>query len=245
MKTFRTLSPSAVSLPKPRRSPLPLWALSLALLGLVAAPPKAHALSVELDTSALSAVYTDARLEITLLDGDFAENNQAKLSGIATDGVLNGWECLVSCTGSPPVFTITDAGGLGQFLQDLSLGSFLHFKLELSNAYASGNPGAAPDRLVVSLLDPATNLTLADTNLDLNDATSVQDALVTIDFAGNAGHLIRQATATDPAVGVTVIPSPGTLSLILPWALWLAGRGRRPWHSGSALPQPGITRKSV
>jgi hypothetical protein len=243
MKTFRTLSPFAVGLHKPRRSPLPLWALSLALLGLFAAHPKAHALSIELDTSALSAVYTDARLEITLLDGDFAENNQAKLSGIATDGSLGALDCSVSCTTSPPVFTLSDTGGLGQFLQDLSLGSFLHFKLELSNVYASGNPGAAPDRLVVSLLDPATNLTLAGTNLDINDATSVQDALVTIDFAGNAGHLIRQATVTDPAVGVTVIPSPGTLSLTLPWALWLAGRGRRP--SGSALPQPGITRKSV
>jgi len=79
---------------------------------------------------------------------------------------------------------------------------------------------------VVSLLDPVTNFTLTNTNLNLTDATSVQDALLTVDFTGGSGNLIREATASDPSIGVTVLPSPEPWSLILPWGLWLAWRNR-------------------
>lgn len=186
--------------------------LTLALLCMAQAIPQAHALSVNLDTSSLAG--TPARLDFYLLDGDGAENNSATVSGMAVDGT--------PLAGAPASATFTDAGGFGEFTQDLVLGAALHFGLSFSNNFAGGDP----DRLVLALLDPGTNFSLVTTNLDLTDATSVEDALLTVDFTGGAGNLIRQATASNPAVGVAVVPSPEPWSLAVPWLLWLAWRGR-------------------
>ncbi|MDD5036887.1 MAG: hypothetical protein PHE55_19350 [Methylococcaceae bacterium] len=197
----------------------PFKALSLALLSAVAANP-AFALSVDLDTRALNG--TNARLEFSLLDGDLTDDNQATIAGLTTDGTLQAHDCSLSCVEGGGSFTLSDTGGLGQFLQDLVLGNTVHFSLDFSHRFAGGDP----DRLVLSLLDPGTNFTLVTTNLNLIDATSVQDALVTVDFTGGAGNLIRQATASNPTIGVSLVPVPAPWFLILPWASWLIGRVR-------------------
>jgi hypothetical protein len=174
--------------------------------------PQAHALTINLDTSSL--VGTPARLDFYLLDGDGAENNSATVSGMAVDGT--------PLAGAPASATFTDTGGFGEFTQDLTLGTTLRFNLNFSNNFAGGDP----DRLVLALLDPGTNFSLVTTNLNLLDALSVNDALLTVDFTGGAGNLIRQATASNPAIGVAVAPSPTPWSLAAPWLLWLAWRGR-------------------
>jgi hypothetical protein len=223
MQPFPTdLPPSSRRLRVSRRI-LAVWVFSC--LAVFASGFEAQAaISVTLNTSTLSSPPTDARLEIDLFDGDFVANNQATISGIATDGTLAGSDCSVSCTSSPPTFTLSDTGGLGQFLQDLTLGTFLKFDLAFTNAFDGSDPAAAPDRLAVFLFDPDTNFILVSNNLNLSDATAVQDALLTVDFTGGAGNLIRQASATSPAVGINLIPEPPSWSLLLPWAAWLARR---------------------
>lgn len=237
MKTPCSVTPPSAGPLGLKRLPL---LLPLALLGLTLASPQADALSIDLDTSALSGIA--ARLEFVLYDGDLTDNNHATIASLATDatGTLQTHDCSLSCIESAGSYTLADTGGLGQFLQDLTLGNSLHFGLSLSNAFAGGEL----DRLVVSLLDPATNFVLVSTDLNLTDAISVQDALLTVDFSGGAGYLLRQATATTPAVGISVVPSPAPLSLMLPWAFWLAGQGRtaRPKGSSSLESLPTVAK---
>ncbi len=213
------------------RKPSSLLALSFALFGMLAASPQTHAMYVDLNTSALNG--TSALLDFSLLDGDNTQDNQATISGLATDvtGSLLSNNCLalVSCVATAGSFTISDANSFGEFQQFLILGNDVNFNLDVSNVFAGG----APDRLVVSLLDPGTSFTLITTNLNLTDATSVQDALLTVDFTGGAGNLIRQATVSDPFVGVTVVPSPAPWVLILPWGFWWVRRGRLSRSLGS------------
>src|SRR5262245_25788048 len=153
----------------------------LGAIGMEGHLQKAFALSITLGTTALAG--TDARLEFDLLDGDLSENNNATISGLTTDGILGTATCEmgVSCTGGPS-FTISDTGGLGQFLQDLTLGGSVAFNLDFTNNFAGSG---APDRLVLFLLDPDTNFTLVDTNLDrLSDPIPFQDALLFVGLGG-------------------------------------------------------------
>lgn len=216
-----------------RRTRLP-WRVSaalaffLALTGIGGHLQEAFALSITLDTTALAG--TDARLEFDLFDGDFTENNSATISALLTDGTLGTATCDpgVSCTGGPP-FTISDAGGLGQFLQDLTLGDTVSFNLDFTNNFA-GDPGT-PDRLVLFLLDPGTNFTLVDTDLDrLDDPVPFQDALLFIDLGGPQAGVVQIANVTNPAVKVSVVPEPSTIVLMmvcLPFLFWRTMRPLR------------------
>lgn len=149
----------------------------------------AFAIPFSLDTSALMG--KDARLEFSLLDGDLTPNNNATISGAAING------------------TLSDAGGFGQFLQDLTLGSALSFNLDFTTNFAGGDP----DLLVLNLLDPFTNLTLVDTDLDaLSAPVPYQDALLVIQLKDNGAILLP--TATTPPVGIAIVPEPSTVILL-------------------------------
>lgn len=180
-------------------------ALAVAVAAGLAGP--ASATLVSFDTTTLAG--TPARLDFSLLDGDgILGNNASTIASIMTDGILGGVDCTVSCSGGPP-FTITEAGGLGQFLQDLTLGTWLTFDLSFTTNFSGSG---APDRTSLLLLDPATNLTLVDTDLDFPSApVPVQDALLVVDHAPGVG--IQLPTATDPSLPGS-IPEPGATGLL-------------------------------
>jgi hypothetical protein len=183
-------------------------ALLLASFGLIGGTGQAFAvpMPVQIDTAALAG--TAARLEFSLLDGDSSANNGATINNLTTDGSLGSFDCSLSCAGGPP-FVISDAGGLGQLLQDLTLGTFISFDLDFSPAFSGSGD---PDLLVLSLLDPSSNFSLIDTHLDAPaGAVPYQDALVVLDLATGA---LRQAA----------VPEPSTLGLML---LGLLACGRR------------------
>ena len=203
----------------------PPIALGLAFLALAAISPPSQAIFVDLNTSALSG--SNAVLEFDLFDGDSTANNTATISGIGVDstGTLGSTDCSIGCLQTGAAYTINDSLGFGEFLQNVSLGNNVSFNLNVSNFYNAAG-GGSPDRLVLSLLDAATNFTLTSTNLNLSGAIPVQDALLTVDYTGGAGDLIRKASVSTPTVDVTAIASPGPLSLILPWSLWSLTRRR-------------------
>lgn len=184
----------------------------------------AHAVLVNLDTTLLGG--TSARLDFALLDGDGdLGNNTVTISSIVTDGMLGGVDCSVGCTGGPP-FTISDALGLGQFLQDLILGTTVSFDLSFTTRF-SGN--GAPDRLSLLLLDAGSNLTLLDTNLDFSgDPVPVQDALLIVDHA--PGAQVRFATVSSPALPIAV-PEPGAGALFSLGLALIGGQRIRRRHS--------------
>jgi hypothetical protein len=182
------------------RLSLRLWrcdTLALAVAACVAGP--ASATLISFDTTTLAG--TPARLDFSLLDGDgVLGNNAVTIASIATDGSLGAVDCTIGCGGGPP-FTITEAFGLGQFLQDLTLGTSVSFDLGFT---ANFSGSGVPDRLSLLLLDPTTNFTLVDTNLDFpNDPVPVQDALLIVDLV--PGTQIQLATVSDPSV-----PGPAT-----------------------------------
>jgi hypothetical protein len=215
-----TTALSAYTSHQKKHSLFQLSPLVFALWG-IAMAETASALSIDLDTTSLSG--TDARFEFSLFDGDLTENNSVTITSLSTDGSLLNSDCTVSCTGA---YTVSDKDRFGQFLQDVTLGTRFHFDLGLSNLFAAG-ADRAPDRLAISLLNPDTNFSLLSTNLNFNDALPVNDALLTVDFTGApAGFSLRLASATNPAISITAIPSPATWTLMLPWTLWLAKRAK-------------------
>jgi hypothetical protein len=183
---------------------------------LVAGIPKTvFASSISINTAALSG--TPGRLDFQLFDGDLVANNSATISGLVTNGTFQGRDCSVSCTGGPP-FTISDAGGFGEFVQDLVLGTTVFFNLIATHNFAGGDA----DLLVLNLLNPATNFTLVDTNLDaLSAPVPFQDALLVLNLANGQ---ILTPTATTPLISVTAIPEPRGLLLLLAGGLLITGR---------------------
>ncbi len=191
----------------------PRWQRAVArtmLAGALCLAGVAHdavAVQVSLDTSTLLLFGTRARLEFVLYDADFAANNSARIASISTDGVLGAVDCSFGCTAVPP-FTLDDALTFGEFLQDLTLGSSVLFELSFTSHY-SGN--GTSDRLVLSLLDPDTNFTLVDTDLDFAIApVAFQDALLFVDLAGDGR--IQVAGASNPSIPIN-IPEPGAGAL--------------------------------
>ena len=226
-----------------KRRPRTRFAVTLAALAsafiLGGIHHNAHAVLVNLDTKSLKG--TSARLDFALLDGDGdLGNNSVTISSIVTDGTLGGVDCSVGCTGGPP-FTISDAFVLGQFLQDLTLGTRVSFDLSFTNHFSDNG---APDRLSLLLLDPGTNRTLVDTSFDFpSDPVPVQDALLIVDHA--PGAQIQLATVSNPRLPINV-SEPGAGALFsLGLALLVGQRIRRAHpcvsHRTEAAAQAGLS----
>lgn len=183
------------------------WAAFVIGVAALCAGP-AGATVISFNTTALAG--NPARLEFSLFDGDFdLGNNSVRIASLTTDGSLGTADCSLSCSGGPP-YTITDSGGLGQYLQDLTLGNVFSFDLAFTTNFSGMN---APDRLVLNLLDAGTNFTLVDTDLDfLNDPVPAQDAILVLDLV--AGSQPQLPTASNPGVPGAIVPVPGSAALL-------------------------------
>ncbi|MGZ8190132.1 MAG: NF038129 family PEP-CTERM protein [Methylococcaceae bacterium] len=189
--------------------------LFLAFVGITGCFQNAYAFSFTFDTSALAG--TTATLDFSLFDGDLAVNNAVTISNFSGGGLISA-DCSVSCSSTASGYVIDDSSSMfGQLLQTLTLGTLLSFELNPTANFAGG----APDRMILWLLDPNTNFTLIDTNLDLlSDAIPYEDALLVINF-GAGGVTVQQAG--------TRIPEPDTLLLmLLGLSLMLMGKLRLP-----------------
>src|SRR3954452_9025724 len=110
-----------------------LLLLLLCLTAAAGAPREAHAVLVQIDTSALSGI---GRFEFSLLDGDgTVPNNSVTISGT----------------------TIQDVGTTNK---DRALGNSVNFDVTFTTHFTPAFLGATPDLLVLNLLDPSNNFTL-------------------------------------------------------------------------------------
>lgn len=227
--------------PPPGRRPRHVMALA-ALAGaacLGGVHGDAAAVPVTLDTSSLFGV--SAQLEFSLLDGDLLGNNSATIGSISTDGTPGASDCSVGCVGGPP-YVIDEAFGLGQFLQNLVLGTKLSFDLTFTSNFAGGTP----DRLSLVLLDPATSFPLITTDPVAfpGGPVPVEHALLIVDYT--PGAVIQVATVTDPALPVAV-PEPGGAALFS-LGLALLG-GQRIRRGASRVPSDaeaaGLSRRTT
>jgi len=192
---------------------------SISAFGLEQRSAQAAAILFSLNTSALSG--TDARLDFSLLDGDLTDNNSVTIANLITNGTLQSTDCTLNCTGGPP-FTITDTGGLGQFAQLLNLGSSLSFTVTPTLNFAGGDP----DLLIVSLLDPGTNFTLVDTDLDAAASPApYQDALLVLNLSSGSFLL---PTTSNPSLSFSAVPEPSTLTLAMLGLSFLLWKKMRP-----------------
>ena len=134
-------------------------------------------------------------------------NNTVTIDNITTDGTLQGTDCTLGCSGGPP-YVLDESFSFGQFLQDLDLGTTISFDLTFTTNFSGTGD---PDALVLMLLDPNTNFTLVDTDLDANPAPiPYQDALLILALQGDGQ--ITVATVGAP-VTVGAVPEPATLAL--------------------------------
>jgi len=154
----------------------------------------AHAVLVQIDTSALSGI---GRFEFSLFDGDgTAANNSATISGTTIQD-----------------FDTTNI--------DQLVGALTTFDVTFTHNFTPAFLGATPDLLVLNLLDPDTNFTLVDTNLDaLAAPVPYQDALLVIDLSN--GKFLTPASST-PTITV-VVPEPSTVMLLAALGLLYLGR---------------------
>jgi hypothetical protein len=198
-----------------------LLATLVVLVGMLGTAHEAAAASITVDTSTLAG--TSGQLDFAFLDGDFVANNTVTISNLTTNGTLGLTDCLVGCTGGPP-YVLDDALGLGQFLQDLTLGTFVSFDLSFTTNFRGSG---VPDLLVLNLLDSNTSFTLVDTNLDALSGAQIpyQDALLLLTLTGNGD--IQVATVTNPITPVTQVPEPSALLLVALGGCLLAHRRRR------------------
>ncbi len=176
----------------------------LALMALASVALPALAIPIGIDTS--SKAGTNATLSIALFDGDFTANNQATISNLQTVGGTFGSTTCSSSAGCDivPPFVLNDNTNFGEFLQELTLGSFLSFDLSFTNAFNNG-VDATSDLVIGELLDTA-NFRLFDTDLDAPNApVPYQDALFVADLASN--RVIG-------AANLTTVPEPASLALM-------------------------------
>ncbi|MBL8391585.1 MAG: NF038129 family PEP-CTERM protein [Candidatus Accumulibacter sp.] len=165
---------------------------------------------VVMDTTGLSG--SAAQLAVDLVDGDGTVNNTLSISGFTTDGSLGGVTLTGGASGSLSAGAgIADTDFFNEFLQGLTLGNSIRFRLDSSSNLAAG--AAVPDRISVFLLDSA--------GLPLVTTTLLGDALFTLDLDGSADGLLDVTAGTNPPLGLSVkvpdgrAPEPGSDVLLL------------------------------
>lgn len=140
-----------------------------------------------LDTAAFSGT---GRLEFDLLAFDDLDGNNT---------------AVVTSPRFAPEVSLTDPGTA---FRDLTLGGSIPlFISATSNLDASLGDLGGPDELRIFLLDPDTNFTKVDTNLD-------GDALAIFRLLGAGRIDVLLASSTQPGLPVTAVPEPGTLALL-------------------------------
>jgi hypothetical protein len=182
--------------------------VSLLVLVLGQAIELAYAVSfdVTLDTSSFSG--TDGQLAFDLIDGDGANNNTAIISSFSTDGTLGSASSEGGVSGDlPGPVNITDTALVNELLQEISLGSSISFRVDLTTNFAGG---VLPDSFSFFLLDSAGLFSLVTTDL-------LGDALFTIDIDGTPAGVLTVAGLTEPSVplSVTAVPEPSSLLLVI------------------------------
>ncbi len=185
-------------------------AATLGMLSVCALP--ASAIPISINTTAL--VNNPATFTLNLIDGDGVNNNTARIFNLQTDGQLLGTTCMTGCSTQPP-FTLDDSAGLGEFIQELVLGTYLSFDLVFSNVFDITGDG--PDLVIGSLLD--AGFSLVNTELDAFDRpVPYLDAL----FVANTAD-----GSVSGARGLTTIPEPGELALLCAGFVALGARRLR------------------
>jgi hypothetical protein len=185
-------------------------AVCLAAILMSVAPRWASAVTIHIDLSPLAV--TSARLDFDLFDGDTLSNNNAvTISNLMTDGTwaVPPGGCSIGCNGGP-TYQVSD-DPFGQLLIDLAFaapGTYVSFELAFTNVFVADGTNA-PDRLTLNLLDPVTNFSLVDTDLDINDPVPVQDAVLYVDLKDPTDIVLAGR-----GVSVTV-PEPTSLALVL------------------------------
>jgi len=208
-------------------------AASLAAFSLVTPlTASATVLQFTLETPSLSG--TDASLLFEFIDGDGAVNNTITVSDFATNGTLGGpTQQQGSVTGAlPDPVTLTDTGVFisDWFLQPLTFGSELNFKITLTQKRAAGS--LFPDSFAVYLLENDDYFSPA--LFDTTDPFGL-GALFAVDIAeASSGTL---STYTSIASGATATWSVDPVASVpLPSTVWLLGAG---WLGGLAARRRG------
>lgn len=169
-------------------------------------------MQISVDTSALAG--SSAKLAFELIDGDFAINNSATISGFAETGAnLGAATTLGGVSGSLPGSVVIDDTDFFNLLeQEITLGDSFSFILDVTSNF---DPmGSFPDSFSFFLLDAA--------GIPI-DTDILSDALLTVDFDGSSMGVLTVASVT-PGVSLRVVtqqvPEPGTLWLIVPVMLF-------------------------
>lgn len=185
---------------------LTVFTLWLIVAALAASGTSALAVSLSINTASLAG--QPGRLDFQLLDGDLSANNSVTIAAPVTNGTLQGFDCSIGCAGGPP-FVLSDGLGFGELLQDLLLGTALSIMFNTTNSFAGGDA----DLLVLNLLNPATNFSLVNTNLDaLAAPVPYQDALFVFNLA--TGQLLTASSST-PLLPISSVPEAASGSLLL------------------------------
>lgn len=184
-----------------------------------AAPLPCHALtaySVSIDTGSLAS-GTKGLLAFDLIHGDGTlANNTAFVSGFVTDGTLD----------SLGAFGLTDTDFFNEELREITFGSFVSFKFQLTeNASAPG-----VDQFSFFLLDPDSFLPLFSTSDSLGT-----DALFAIDINGLPGSELSLFEPVGAPISWNVTASPvpdggSTAGLLVLGSLGLLGIAARGWR---------------
>lgn len=187
-----------------------LWAAPL--------PASATALQFTLDTSSLSGT---ASLVFDFIgnDGDDG-NNTITISDFFTDGTLGATDTQggVAGTLSPGLLTLTDSDFFNVFLQELTFGSEIRFKLTLTQERVAGSQ--FPDSLAVYLLNGSDYF--SSPPLFATTDRFGLDALFAVDIDGSSGGNLDVFQAVDANVTWIVAP---VASIPLPSTALLIGAG--------------------
>ena len=172
-----------------------------------AIPVLAEPIRVTIDTGALSG--TGATVAFDLIDGG-SPANTVDLSSFTTDGALGGSSTSGGASGSfPGLVTLPDTSFFSEYLQSITLGTFLSFVFDTTNDAA--DPGSFPDAFSLFILDAAATASLVDTS-DPTGANAI--------FVYNIGESSPLVVYTANGLTVTVerlnsVPEPGAPLLAL------------------------------